>query len=248
MMMNSDAELDILKQADPAADIRLTRAEAHVYLAATLDAVQPGRARRRTKRTVATIGAVLGLAVGVPAAAYAVHFLALTGQYVKVDTFEPVESGSPEQEVVEISSPDYPDYVATEWPDYAPLPKGYDQKTFAKAVGAALQQAATSSEMGQGAPGVLGTVLGVRTDLESAARCVWLQEWVDAKPDSSQRQRAASVLLDATTWPATVATDGGGVVDWERSVAEAAKDGKEAVVRQEAAACRDYRQFPGTHR
>jgi hypothetical protein len=248
-MSNTDPELQALAEADPAAGITLTPAEAHVYLAAALGAGAGARPSRWRKRVAAAVAVVVGVGVVVPGIAYAGRFLALTGDYVNPTTFEPVKDHNPENQVVEMTSPDYPELVASEWPAYVPLPEGYDQKVFATALGRHWQKAAMGSDMGKDAPGILETVALIHSELEFAGRCVWVQEWLDAAPGSRQRERATSVLLQAPGWPATVASDGGGVVDDERRVAEAARDGKESVVREDdSVSCMDYRHFPGTKR
>ena len=248
-MPHSDPELAVLMEADPAADVTLTPTEARVYLAATLADSSRTRPTRWRRRAIAATALLVGLGISVPGVAYGGWFRALTGEYVNPFTFEPVKDRDPNNQVVEMTKADYPQLVASEWPSYVPLPDGYNQTAFATAIGQRMHDNAVADAKREGAPGVEETVALIHTDLENAGRCVWIQEWLDAAPNSAQRQRATALLAESATWPATVASDGGGVVDSLRTVAEAAKTGNTSVVRNEDSTnCIDYRHYPGTHK
>lgn len=248
-MPHSDPELAALMEADPAADVTLTPTEARVYLAATLAGSSRTRPTRWRRRAIAATALLVGLGISVPGVAYGGWFRALTGEYVNPFTFESTQDRDPDNQVVEKTSPDFPQLVASEWPSYVPLPEAYDQKVFVNAVGQYMHDSAVAAVKKDGASGFEGTVAEIHGDLEHAGRCVWIQEWLDAAPGSAQRSRASSVLRDSVQWPQTVATDGGGVVDSLRKVAQAAKDGNASVVREEDSLnCTDYRHFPGVRK
>ena len=50
---------------------------------------------------------------------------------------------------------------------------------------------------------------------ENIVRCLWQKEWLDQhqRGNAQGQAAAASVLRQSLAWPATVATDGGGVVE-----------------------------------
>lgn len=247
-MPHSDPELAALLEADPAADVTLTPAEAHVYLTAALNEPTPTRPSRWRRRAIAATAVLVGLGISVPGVAYGGWFRALTGEYVNPDTFEPTHDRNSGGQVVEITGADYPQLVASQWPSYVPLPKGYNQKVFATAVGKYMGDKAAADAKREGAPGSLGTVALIRIQLEFTGRCVWVQHWLDAAPHSAERDRATTVLAQSADWPATVA-NGGGLSDSYRELAQAAKKGDTSAVRTEDSTnCMDYRHFPGAHK
>ncbi|EFC85911.1 hypothetical protein [Parafrankia sp. EUN1f] len=86
--------------------------------------------------------------------------------------------------------------------------------------------------------GGLMQVTGVRAAFAFYAECVWDYEWLVARQagDSGRVDRAVEVMGGMASWPIVVATDGGGVRDWLRNVADAAARGDEGPVRQNLAA------------
>lgn len=248
-MPHTDPELAALMEADPAADITLAPTEAHVYLAASLEESSRKQTSRWRKRVIAATALLVGLGIAVPGVAYGGWFRAITGEYVNPDTFESTQDRNPNNQVVEMTAPDYPQLVAGEWPTYVPLPDGYNQKVFATAVGQYLHDTAVATTKEEGAPGYEGTVELVHTQLEFTGRCVWIQHWLDAAPHSAQREHAATVLAQSVQWPATVANlDAPGIESFQK-LAQAAKNGDASVLRNEDSVnCMDYRNFPGTHK
>lgn len=245
-MPHSDPELAALLEADPAADVTLTPTEAHVYLAATLADTSRTRQTRWRRRAIAAAALLVGLGISVPGVAYGGWFRALTGEYVNPFTFESTLDRNPDNQVVEKTSPDFPQLVASEWPSYVPLPEGYDKKVFTSAVGQYMHDSAVEAANKDGASGYQGTVAEIHGDLEHTGRCVWIQNWLDSAPGSAQRHHASRVLRESAQWPQTVATGSGGTTDSIRRVAQAAKDGNSWVVKQEDSLnCLNYRHFPG---
>lgn len=68
---------------------------------------------------------------------------------------------------------------------------------------------------------------------EGVVRCLWMNTWLDSYSagDAEGRAAAVTVLEESLAWPATVATDGGGVIDHMSSVVSAAADGDLASVK-----------------
>lgn len=237
--MSTDPDLQLLAEADPAADVTLSPVEAHVFLRATLDppagtggvaSEREGRWRRRATR----IGAgAIALGVAVPALAYGGSFLAQTGVVVGPGG----EWGPDSSELIDILAPDFAEFAATQWPDHAVLPRSYDAREFAHRLAEAMQdrEVAWLAKHDPEAVGSTMSVDGLRTDFEFAARCVWMGQWLrsDATGDEAAEAEAATVLAESTTWYYTVSNDGGGVVESLEEVAAAAAAGDRAVLQNE---------------
>ena len=69
------------------------------------------------------------------------------------------------------------------------------------------------------------TTSGIRASLEAAAACSWTGYWLDGyrRGDEPQKAMALTVLDEIPTWPATVASDGGGTVASLKIRAEGAR-------------------------
>lgn len=78
-------------------------------------------------------------------------------------------------------------------------------------------------------------VTGVRAAFALYAVCVWDGEWLAARQagDTARVGQAAEVIRGVPSWPIFVETDGGGTVDWFRTIAEAATRGDEGPIRQD---------------
>lgn len=63
--------------------------------------------------------------------------------------------------------------------------------------------------------GVVMSESGIRASLEYTAACEWTGYWLDGfeRGDEQQMADGLRVLEEIPTWPATVASDGGGLVD-----------------------------------
>jgi hypothetical protein len=120
-------------------------------------------------------------------------------------------------------APDFGDVAAKLIPDL-PLPRGASWQA----------ELARQVEQGQAEPALV-QVTGVRATFEAYARCTWVGAWTSAFKRADQRAalRAAAVIEESATWPATVATDGGGVIEHIRSLAGAAAQGDPRPLRRE---------------
>ncbi|MCD7101042.1 hypothetical protein [Pseudoclavibacter sp. 13-3] len=129
-------------------------------------------------------------------------------------------------EYINTGSHDYESYAVAQWPAYIVLPAQYDSTRFAAATAAYLKPA----------DGALVQKTTVIWTFEDAARYAWMREWLDAdtRSDRPAAARAADMLTEAASWPATVRADGGGVVDHFSDVARAARDGDRATVQDDA--------------
>ncbi len=222
--MNTDP-FAALAAADPARDVSLTDAHARRL-------VQEATARSPRRRwLLPTAAVVAALAVGIPGAAVASGYLARTGWFGSPNPgspegTRPIGTEADGSEWIDTSAADYSEYAVTLWPAYAPLPAGYDTEAFARSIAA-------------DAPEGLRQVTGIRSEFEQNARCAWRAEWLDADAlgDADRAATAAQTLTAAATWPATVATDGGGIVDEERALAAAATAGDRAGVEAADAWC-----------
>ena len=231
--IDDDLVLNALAEADPARGLGVTDEAARRLVRASLRAgVGTGRPRQRLAALIVGVVAVLG--VGVPGVALAAGYLAQTGWFGSPnpgspDGTEPIGTEADASEWVDVMAPDYVDFAVSVWPDYATLPPGYDTASFA----AAISRAYVASEAAQNdGLGSLRQVTGIRSEFEQFARCAWRAEWLNANDagDASRQSAAAGTLVGAATWPATVASDGGGIVDEERAVGDAASSGDRLAV------------------
>lgn len=83
--------------------------------------------------------------------------------------------------------------------------------------------------------GVEMTTSGIRTSLESTAACAWTGYWLAGykRGDEAQKSAALTVLEQIPTWPALVASDGGGVIDSLETRAEGARTNRPALFMQD---------------
>jgi hypothetical protein len=193
-------------------------AELAIAICRTEPHVRSCRARRRRGRLVAVVAAVLL----VPATAgFAYEIGARTGWFGNPAFSE--EDGS---EWLRSDAPDFAAVLLSLRPAL-PLPRG--------AVWA--EEVDRQVAVGRREPSLVRET-GVRRGFESYARCAWLASWLNATERGGGRSaaRAAGVIAGSVAWPATAATDGGGVVEHLREVAAAARRGDVAPVRAELAA------------
>ncbi|MEX5634050.1 hypothetical protein [Parafrankia sp. FMc2] len=120
-------------------------------------------------------------------------------------------------------APDFREVVESLRPSDIPLPAGRSWQPVID------QQVAN----GQREPARM-QVTGVRQAFAFYAVCVWDGEWLAARQagDTVRVGRAVEVIRGVPSWPIFVENDGGGTVDWLRSIAEAATHGDEGPVRQ----------------
>lgn len=193
----SDYELDALlaRCAEPVPGLDPAAARAAVQRAA-----RPARHRRRTRRgwTFAAVFATAG-ALALPTAAVAEqYFQAQTGI---IDDGYGTETQAGD-EWIATEAADFGAYVSSVAPRELPTPAGFDWEA----------EAATVASWYSDEPGTVQRI-GLVSDLERALWLGWLLEWIEADSagDNSRREQAIAVLREAPTWPATVATDGGGI-------------------------------------
>jgi hypothetical protein len=213
-------ELALLAAATPLRDSEVpsTAAAAVIDVAVTVAARR--RAPRRPqlrRRAVVLAAAVLVL---VPGAALGDTLIARTGWFGNEAASE--EDGS---EWLRTNAPDFR-RTAAELVPALPLPA--DVTWAAELDRLALQ--------GRKEPGLVQATGVIRT-LEAYARCAWLAEWATAARlgAAARATNALAVLRASSRWPATVSTDGGGVVSRIGVVNAAAARGDRAPVVEELA-------------
>lgn len=159
------------------------------------------------------VGGLLVIGVGVlPAAAAVRAFLA---QVVE----EPPGGGTeviPESDWIDTGAGDIREFVASRYPDALPLPRGVARNDVIDTVAFSISRTA----------GIRQTT-GVDRAYESYIYCRWVDVWLtsDAVGDGAGKNYAANIMHDAATWPATVAGDGGGVVEQQTKFATSAESG-----------------------
>lgn len=175
---------------------------------------------RRRPLLGATLGLVIAAGVvGVPAAA-AVEWLAHTGMFggqgTEVD----------KSEWIGLDASDAPSAIRGLYPAWMPLPAGSTRADAERAVGLLYGRSVDHAQ--EEAPGhVLTQETDIKRMFESYGRCTWYRAWIDADQthDEAALALATKTIDEATGWPATVSTDGGGVVNHLREVARSAAGG-----------------------
>jgi len=245
--MNID---DRILHADPArtldvSDDSLARMlrDSTSHAAARVPASNVGSAQARPRRRAAWIagGLVAALALGFasPAIASGVRYLAQTGWFGSPNPpgvglpFDPSTSTEQDSsEWVDVKADDFVDFAVTIYPDYAVLPAGVDQSRFASDVATWIANPVFVDPADDTDSMLLQTTNIIGT-FEFTARCTWMMEWKAAPAGSERAEAAATVLAESAHWPATVSTDGGGIVDSYVALADAALAGDGSLVDQE---------------
>ncbi|GGF03367.1 hypothetical protein [Mycetocola zhadangensis] len=192
----------------------------------------PPRRRRRIAAIWTTVVLVGLVGIATPAVATVQRFLAQTGVFSSLesdgDEGEETEV-TPGYEWIEATARDYADYALTVYDLTLPLPDGYTASDVGIRVAA--QQVEIAGGYGSS---VLQQESNVRRTYESAVRCVWISSWLKAEEegDAAQQNASAEVLLQSASWPMTVETDGGGVVDSLVKYAEGARAGDVGLVKE----------------
>lgn len=218
---------ELLRAADPVERTRTDDGAVGALLSALPAAAE--RARRGSRRRLG-IGAILGAAtllIAVPASA-AVFYLAQTGQFGL-----PGFTENDETEYIEVTADDFVEYTETIFPQYLPLPAGIGSDDLRETVATRMHDDAVELAQAEGAPSVVRQVTGIQRQFESAAYCLWIEDFFDASAESDDDRASTAVdrLREAADWPAMVATDGGGVTDGMRELAALAAEGDIAAVR-----------------
>jgi hypothetical protein len=187
-----------------------------------------GRARRWWRRRPvagAIVGVILAVgAVGVPAAA--VTWLAHTGVFGGGGT------ETDDSEWIGVDAADAPQAVRDLYPTWMPLPDGTDRGNAERVVNSLYARSVAAAKSDDEDGHVITQATDIQRMFESYGRCAWYRTWIDAHDadDPDTLALASRTIDEATRWPATVSTDGGGVVDHLRQVAESAADGDRAAV------------------
>jgi hypothetical protein len=107
-----------------------------------------------------------------------------------------------DSEWLDLGASDLKEVVASMYPDWLPLAPGITREKMIDRAAAQMDHA-----------GALAQVTVVETTYEQIAYRDWIDAWITAHAsgDTTAQEEAGQVLLEAPAWPATVATDGGGV-------------------------------------
>lgn len=161
--------------------------------------------------------ALAGLGVAVPAAAFT-SWLARTGEFGDPSTSTEVD----DTEWIDLGAPDAPQVVIEAYPDYLTLPDGVPPE----AAIADVSRIFAKLSLDAGGQGLAQEGLMTQT-YEGFAICAWTGDWLNAHEasDAAREDRAATWLGDTGNFPATIASDGGGVTEVLMSFAAAARDG-----------------------
>lgn len=202
----SDAQLDRwLQRFDPATRVPEQYLQQMLHSTRVAAEHAPVR-RRRTRRTVTIVALVSALAVGgaTPAVAAAVHFFAQTGWFGDSPNPGGQAAGAPGQEWINSGRGDFTDYAVTVLPNYVTVPVGYSRAGFA---------AADAKQLSEASEGALMHRVNIERHFETAARCLWMNQWLraDKAGDAKAVAQATATLQASASWHATVQTDGGGI-------------------------------------
>jgi hypothetical protein len=194
-------------------------------------------ARRRRRIAIAMPLVGLGL-VAIPVGAAAVgSWTAHTGTYGDPATNSEVIDRS---EWLGLDAPDASAAVAALYDNSLQLPTGASPSDVIDPVSKLLKGMGVVPKDESGHVTIQETT--VRVLFEKAGQCLWYREWLesDLLGDNSDRQAAVAGIRIAASWPATGASDGGGVVDHLRSVADSAAAGNRSTVLGAYASCENF--------
>lgn len=162
------------------------------------------------------IAAIAVVGVGVPVAASRL-FEAQTGT---VGTGGEAVEGA---EWLDGSANDLAEYATVLYPEWLPLPEGVEVDRFRAQEGAALAAGLSGGQVQD---------VTIQFGYEVAAQCLLQDEYLLARQsgDESRASNALDVLDQAPSWPAIVASDGGGIVDVMREMAAQARAGDDSLI------------------
>jgi hypothetical protein len=206
-----DDELDArLKSADRMTGVSIT---GEALDKAFSDAREQAQRRRRL-RVVVLAGSVAvalgGGAIAAPAVADTIR------DWLAVAAWQPEPGGEIlDSEMVDLSAPDLPAYIASRFPEWLPIPPGATREQLIEDV----------VERWQGVPEAGFTQeVAFRESFESLAYCGWVDAWLTSG-EPATTARATEVLREAIDWPAFTQTDGGGRREFLTAYAIAAEAG-----------------------
>lgn len=230
--VSDSATLEQIRREDPAADLVIDPDSFGLLLRETEAPAARGRILRRIV-VASVLAAILAFGAASPAIAGAVQrFLSQTGwvgtspNSPGTDVVKPSADESSTEadhsEWIDVTATDFVPFSVSVFPSEITLPSEYSVDKFASVV-------ATAQKRSFPGAGVI-QVTGIQANYESVARCVWIDEWLAAEGshDVGRATKAAKVLTASATWPATVATDGGGMVEFYTALADAATRGDSA--------------------
>ena len=217
--MIDDAELERrLGRSDDAEPHARVQAALGVLLSEVPTMPRNTSTRKRRAGLLSLIGVVsLSGIVAAPAAADMIaRFVAQTGAQC-VGT----ECGSAGDEFIDSTAADLPEYVASVYPTWLPLTSSMTRDSVTQQVVSTLQAAPGDHQ-----------ALAVQKEFEKQAYCAWIDVWLSANAagDLALQGQATAVMEDEPTWPARVATDGGGIVEDQKAYAAAAVAGDAVAV------------------
>jgi hypothetical protein len=241
MEIDKDEQLDrALMRVDPARKWSLAPDLIHGLVTEfqASEAVPGGTGNRinRAWIALALAGAVAigGVGAAVPAAADFFSFLTRTGEMPGTHSsaagiptaYTEVIPGS---ELIRPLASDYAKFAKTKYGSL-PIPEGLEEDRFKTDV--ANNEAESYQRNSQGLD-VITQDIAPTLRYEIVVRCLWLREWSEgySAADEGARSAAVGVLKQSLSWPATVATDGGGVVEHMTTVVAAAESGDVEAVR-----------------
>ncbi|MBT2586947.1 hypothetical protein [Arthrobacter sp. ISL-95] len=247
-MMN-DEQLDAqLRGADPANRWAFEPEAAHNVLRELRTGVseqsKPKRRRRWISLLVAGAVGVAGVGVASPAVA---QFMGFLTEDVENPPPVPTSTGDGATRNLDIRDSEWINPLASDYARFAktkygslPLPPGYDEERLKDA--SASKEAKMYQDNDQGS-GIITQDIAPTIRYEGLVRCLWEAEWLDrhSAGDQQGQSTAASVLKQSLAWPATIATDGGGVVERMTLSVAAAESGDSKTVEEDhrTLGCRD---------
>lgn len=219
-----------LRSVDPAASIRVDRDQMAVLLSESISSANrgsmrcaPAKTRRSRKQVWITGSLVAALALGIssPAIADGVRYMAQTGWFgspnpgSNAHAVKSTESDS--SEWLDSSKSDFVAYASTLVPHYVTLPPDVDRAHFATVFAEGLHSHPS-----------LMQVTGVKGAYETAARCLWINEWLVADvqgADGARTATAAQQIMKASTWTVSVTRSDKLTIAVYRSLGTAAQTG-----------------------
>ncbi|WP_043469948.1 hypothetical protein [Arthrobacter sp. Rue61a] len=232
--MNEDQLDEALRRADPASQWAMapeTTDGITGHLRAMESSRKPsskGRRRRWIAFLLAGVTCLGGVGVAAPAVANFMGFLA-----EDVENPPPVPTAAsegpvrneaiPHSEWINPLASDYVEFAKTKYASL-PLPPRYNEAGLKDA--SALKEADMYRANDQG-DGIITQDIAPTVRYEHIVRCLWQKEWLDQHEQGNVQGQAAAVtvLRQSLAWPATVATDGGGVVERMTVTVSAAETG-----------------------
>ena len=187
---------------DDELDRRLRRldrmAEAHVP-EAVLDGVHAAARAVGARSSNRRFSLIAGLTVFALGGVAAAPTLADTvEQWLATSGWQPAVGNEfiPGSETVDLTAPDLPDYIASRYPEWLPLPAGTTRQDLIDAVIEVWTHAPEGQRYTQ--------EVGIRYSFEQYAVCGWI-EIARTSDDPAVVAHASVVMRDAATWPAIAA-------------------------------------------